>query len=111
MIGDVIKKLRQNKGIYQQDLATELSVSKSTVAMWETNRRTPDATMLRKIADFFSVSVDFLLSKPKKIDTESIKKSSNAKMILLQEIENIDSFSDDKVERLIGYIRALKDEI
>lgn len=41
MIGDVVKKLRRNKKIYQQDLADALSVSKSTVAMWETNKRTP----------------------------------------------------------------------
>ena len=72
MIGDVIKKLRRNKKIYQQDLAAALSVSKSTVAMWETNKRTPDATMLVKIASFFDVSVDYLLGKSKAVDIDKI---------------------------------------
>lgn len=63
MIGDTIKSLRQRKKIYQQELANNLSVSKSAVAMWETNKRTPDADTLIQIADYFDVSVDYLLGK------------------------------------------------
>ena len=61
MLGDNIKALRTNKNMYQQDLADALSVSKSTIAMWETNKRIPDATTLLKIANYFNISVDELL--------------------------------------------------
>lgn len=61
MLGDNIKALRTNKNMYQQDLADDLSVSKSTIAMWETNKRIPDATTLLKIANYFNISVDELL--------------------------------------------------
>ena len=63
MLGDKIKALRNSKKMYQQDLADALSVSKSTIAMWETNKRVPDATMLVKIAEYFDVSVDYLLER------------------------------------------------
>lgn len=62
MLGDKIKLLRTNNKMYQQDLANALSVSKSTIAMWETNKRIPDASMLVKIANFFGITVDHLLS-------------------------------------------------
>lgn len=68
MLGDKIKTLRNEKGIYQQELAEALSVSKSTVAMWETNKREPDLLTLKKIAEFFKVSIDFLASDMIKFD-------------------------------------------
>lgn len=68
MIGDKIKKLRNKKKIYQQELADALSVSKSTVAMWETNRREPDIETIKKIAAFFNCSISYLLSDKIKFD-------------------------------------------
>ncbi len=68
MLGDILKELRSKKNLYQQDLADILSVSKSTVAMWETNKREPDLLMLKKIANFFEVSIDYLLSDVIKFD-------------------------------------------
>ena len=67
MLGDKIKELRNEKNIYQQDLAAALMVSKSTVAMWETNKRVPDKIMLVKIAEYFDVTVDYLLEEEHRI--------------------------------------------
>lgn len=118
MIGDVVKKLRRNKKIYQQDLADALSVSKSTVAMWETNKRTPDATMLVKIASFFDVSVDYLLGKSKAVEiaecidisVECVKKNASSDDARIVAIEKISQLPDDKVDRLLGYLEALEEE-
>ena len=63
MLGDKIKTLRTSNNMLQQDLANALSVSKSTVAMWETNKRIPDTSTLIKIAEYFDVTVDYLLGK------------------------------------------------
>ena len=67
MLGDKIKELRTNKKMFQQDLASAFSVSKSTIAMWETNKRVPDTSMLVKIADYFEVTVDYLLEEERRI--------------------------------------------
>ncbi len=71
MLGDKIKTLRTSNNMLQQDLANALSVSKSTVAMWETNKRIPDASMLVKIAEYFDVSVDYLLEEERRISAIS----------------------------------------
>lgn len=63
-----LRELRKSKGISQQLLANTIGVSRSTVAMWETDGSQPDNETLAKLADYFGVSVDFLLgrNRPKK---------------------------------------------
>ena len=58
-LGEKIKRLR-NK-LTQEELAAILGVDRSTLASWEVNRREPDIATLRRIADFFGVSIDWLV--------------------------------------------------
>lgn len=68
MIGKKIKELRTNRGLLQQDLASILTVSKSTIAMWETEKRMPDTETLKLLADFFNVTVDYFVCDSIKFD-------------------------------------------
>ncbi|MDD5486939.1 MAG: helix-turn-helix domain-containing protein [Dehalococcoidales bacterium] len=63
-----LKQLRNSyrPKIYQKELADALGVSRQAITMWETGQRTPDPKMLQRIADYFDVSVDYLLKGPKK---------------------------------------------
>ncbi len=61
MDGKVLRTLRESKGLLQKELASKLDTSTSTIGMYEQNRREPDNTMLKKIANFFHVSTDYLL--------------------------------------------------
>ena len=70
MLGERIKALRIEKGLLQQELAAALSVSQSTVAMWETNKREPDFETIKRIAAFFDCPPAFLLSDTVKIGNE-----------------------------------------
>jgi len=63
MFGDRLKLLRTEKGLIQKDLADLLKVSISTVGMYERNKRDPDTTTLSTLADYFDVSVDYLLDR------------------------------------------------
>ncbi len=56
-------ELRKEKGLSQAKLAMELDISFSVVCYWETNRSEPTAPNLVKIADYFNVSVDYLLGR------------------------------------------------
>ena len=56
-------ELRIEKGLSQAKLAQQLQVSYAVVCYWETNRSEPTAPNLVKIADFFGVSVDYLLGR------------------------------------------------
>lgn len=61
MLGEIIKKLREDKEISQRKLADMLGVSPSTIGMYEQGRRSPDNEMLLKLAKIFDVSIDYLL--------------------------------------------------
>lgn len=63
LINDRLKKLRNEKNLTQRELAKLLKLSPSTIAMYETGQRMPDPETLQKIADFFGVSVDYLLGR------------------------------------------------
>ena len=56
-------ELRKEKGISQAELAKQLQVSYSVVCYWETDRSEPTAPNLVKIADYFDVTVDYLLGR------------------------------------------------
>ncbi len=62
-ISQRIKELRKEKGLSQADLANALKVDRTTVVKWETAKHYPDIEMLIPIADFFEVSVDYLLGR------------------------------------------------
>lgn len=74
MFSNRLKELRQEKGLIQERFAQELNVSKGAVAMWETGKRIPDSEMLKAIAKFFSVSVDYLLGESKFRNNEELIK-------------------------------------
>ena len=63
-IGEKIVALRQQKNISQTDLATALNVSASAMCRWEKNSRKPSTEDIKRMADFFDVSVDFFKDKP-----------------------------------------------
>ena len=61
--GKILRELRQENGISQRALGDSLNMSNQTVSFWETGSREPDLDTLIKIADYFGVSVDYLLGR------------------------------------------------
>ena len=57
----VLKKLREYRGLTQQELSRDLHVAPSAVGLWEQGRRLPDYANLRRIARYFGVTTDYLL--------------------------------------------------
>ncbi len=58
-----IQELRELHGISQTELAKQLGVVRSTICQYEKGNRQPDTATLLKLADFFGVSVDYLLGR------------------------------------------------
>lgn len=63
VLNENIKKLRTARGLNQVEFAKALSVTKQCVSNWENDNVLPSIEMLVKIADFFSVSTDYLLGR------------------------------------------------
>jgi len=60
-VSATIKKLRQDKGINQSQLAEQLHVTRQAVSNWETGKTQPDIETLTQMAEFFEVSVEQLI--------------------------------------------------
>ncbi|MGB9780652.1 helix-turn-helix domain-containing protein [Caldanaerobacter sp.] len=58
-----IKDLRAEKGISQNELAKALGLTQQAISAYENGLREPDLETLQKIADFFNVSIDYLLGR------------------------------------------------
>ncbi|NLT94915.1 MAG: helix-turn-helix domain-containing protein [Clostridia bacterium] len=65
--GTTLKLLRTSRRLSQRQLARELNVAPSTLAMYELDKREPDYATLRKIADYFEVTTDYLLGRSNKL--------------------------------------------
>ena len=58
-----LKELRKKKNISQLKLALDLNTNQNTISRYETGEREPGLMELIKIADYFNVSVDYLLER------------------------------------------------
>ena len=74
MLNEQIRELRNIRGISQIQLANKLGVTKQSVSNWENDNILPSIEMLVKIANFFEVSIDYILSIDKKrtLDVENL---------------------------------------
>ncbi len=111
MFGRKLKELRLEKNINQSELSKIIGVSPSTVGMYERDQRFPDKDMLTKIADYFEVSVDYILGRTDKrnfnID-EKPKLDEVVKTIAAYRINpNID-LPDDAIEKINDFIRMVE---
>ena len=57
---EILKELREEKGMNQQELAIALDVTRQTISNYENNKRIPNKEMLEVIADFFNVDMNYL---------------------------------------------------
>lgn len=58
-----LKELRKSRGISQLKLAMELGLSQNTISRYETGEHEADYATLIRIADYFDVSIDYLLER------------------------------------------------
>ena len=63
MLGQIIRQLRQERGIKQEELGRCLGVTKQSVSNWENDNIMPSVELLLKIADYFGVTLDFLTGR------------------------------------------------
>ena len=74
--GNVLSLLIEERGLTQKELAEACSTSPSAISGYVLNTREPDFDMLRKIAEYFHVSTDYLLeyeNSSVKADDEAVR--------------------------------------
>ena len=60
-----IRNLREDRDLRQSDLAKAVGIDQRTISNYETGKSNPDSYALIKLADFFNVSIDYLVGRTK----------------------------------------------
>lgn len=117
---DRLKKLREEKGLSQEQLAEKLDINRTSVVHYESGSdRIPRTKRLQEIADFFNVSVDYLLGrsdeknltvKEKEVLYDIEEKKLSAEDLKEKYKLTIDGepASDEEIEGAIAFIRSLR---
>ncbi|PFI17421.1 helix-turn-helix domain-containing protein [Bacillus cereus] len=108
MFGNKINFLRKERKLRQEDMAKHLGIARTTYAMYEQGNREPDYNTLQKLADFFNVSVDYLLGRTDKrnndLDFEEILNDPELNLWF----KDIKSASPEKRDELKQFWKFIK---
>lgn len=63
VLGNRLRQLRKQRKLTQEEVARKIGVARTTYAMYEQNSREPDNKTIQKLADYFQVSIDYLLGR------------------------------------------------
>lgn len=89
-----LKELRSTKGVKQAEVATYLNVDRSTYGKYETGDSSPDYDKLVMLANYFHVSVDYLLGR------------TNVRSLL--PCDFLEGLGDDDIKQTRDFVRFLK---
>ncbi|GMX63521.1 MULTISPECIES: helix-turn-helix domain-containing protein [Paenibacillus] len=115
-IGDKIALLREKHALTQEELSSKINISRASLSHYEKNRREPDYETVVKIADFFKVSIDYLLGRtedPRVVLEPEVRAFVDS--LELSDEKIIDRFSltvdgmkltFDEAKRFIAFVRA-----
>jgi len=85
-----IKSLREDRDLRQSDLARETGIDQRTISNYETGKTAPDMYALIRLADFFEVSIDYLVGRTPSYDhSEERKKQIEKIQESLEELKKL----------------------
>lgn len=106
MFYDVYVNLCRNVGKKPSVVAAELGINKSNVSNWKNNGYTPRGEALQKIADYFRVTTDYLLTGEEKEKAADPKVGGDDES-LEDIIPGYDSLTEENKDRLRDYAALL----
>lgn len=117
-LGKRIASLRNEKNITQEYLSNILDVLRATIAMYETDKREPDNTNLNKLADYFNVSIDYLLGRTDSTQLYELKDEQIPVELMGIGVEYItvakrikeEGLTPQEVETMIEAIKKIKND-
>ena len=98
-LNEKLQELRKQKGITQGELAEQLYVSRTAVSKWESGRGYPNIDSLKALADYFSVTVDELISPD-----EIITAAEDEKRELIGQYTSLICYALDVLTALLLFI-------
>lgn len=107
--GELLVQLRNNKKIFQKELASYLNVSIGTISNYENGIHTPDLSTLCKLADYFDVSTDYLLGRTDfAYDLDFLNKKIAVDYTVSDIVNTTLELTPNNISSLIDYLDLLK---
>lgn len=111
------RNLLQKNGVTPYKVSKETGVSQSTLSDWKRGVSTPKNDKLQKIADYFNVSVSYLLTGEEKTESETCYLNDEIKGIAQEIFENqemrmlFDVAKSTQADKLFTYAKFLNEEL
>ena len=100
-----MSELREAKGMSAREAAKQIGVPPTTYHNWEKGEREPNSDMLIKLADFFGVSIDYMIGRSEERAAKHLTAATGEEDDLLRLFRRM---SDDGKAALLAVARAIK---
>ena len=108
MFSEKLKELRREQNVSQENLGKVLGYSRTAISAYELGRNEPSFSELIKIADFFNVSIDYLLGRTNKPQENNHAKKTEGIPLTPQQKEVIASLSPAQRQEMIAFAEYLR---
>lgn len=105
----ILKKLRQDNEMTQEELAKKINSSRSNIANYENGKNMPSVEVLEKLAKVFDCTLDYLMGKSEIRNPEELKKIPFANAGGLN-VNGLDEEDLLELQKQIDYIKKLKNQ-
>ena len=107
--GEILASLREERGIYQKELAAILKVSVGTISNYENNIHFPDQEALIQLAEYFDVTIDYLLGRtPYRYNPEVLRQECVPGTTVSDVVEVIQHFNPKNMASLLDFVDLLQ---
>ena len=107
--GQILTNLREEKGIYQKELAIYLNVTISTISNYENGVHLPDLNTLCLIADYFGVTTDYLLGRSSYVfNPDTLARPLSKDYTVADFLNTTLSLPQREVHSVLDYVEYLK---
>jgi len=106
-----LKELRKEKGLTQKELADTFFITKSSICKYETGVNSPENKLLQNLAEYFNVSVDYLLgnsSIEQDMNSEIQKKYDEISKAFAKKGISLEDMNPSEFEDLLDLYMAVK---
>lgn len=104
VLGKRIKYLREKNNFSQKRLAESLGITNVQLSRYETGDRNPDPDTIKKIADFFEVSTDYLLGRTDNPSSKNNEDDSNINVAFYDGLKDLDDLDPDERQFILDMV-------
>lgn len=109
---DIFEQLLQKYNVTPYKVAKEAGVTQTALSNWKSGKSTPTTKTLQKIADYFNVTIDYLMTGEEKEDFSGYYLNEETAVAAQEIFENdrvlFDVYKSTDKDRLVEYAKRLK---